>query len=104
MYERMGRLAFFAGVIISILLGWMDLPQATLILVIIGVVVGLLNVTAKEAQSFLIATLVLVSAGVALSGAMGEPIKSILQAFIALTASAAVVVALKEVYSIEKAR
>ena len=102
--EKIGRLAFYIGIVVSILLGWMDMANATTILVILGIVVGLLNVTTKEAHDFLLAALVLISAGVALSTGFGEPIQSILQAFIAFTAAAAVVVALKEVYTIEKGR
>ncbi len=102
--EQIGRLAFYIGVVVSVLLGWMSLPQATWILVIIGLIVGFLNVTAKESDRFMLATLVLLTGGLALSGAVGEPIKSILHAFIAFTATAAVVVALRAVYSIEKSR
>ncbi|VVB81010.1 Uncharacterised protein [uncultured archaeon] len=102
--EKIGRLAFYAGIVVSVLLGWMNMANATVILIVLGIIVGLLNVTTKETQGFLLAALVLVSAGVALSAGFGEPIKSILQAFIAFTAAAAVVVALKEVYNIEKGR
>lgn len=104
MNEKFGKLAFYAGVVISILLGWMNLPQATLILVVIGVVVGLLNVTAKESDRFMLSALVLLTGGLTLAAALGEPIKSILHAFIAFTAAAAVVVALRSVYGIEKSR
>lgn len=102
--EKIGRLAFYVGIVVSILLGWMDMANATMILVVLGIIVGLLNVTMKEAHDFLLAALVLVTAGLALSAGFGEPIKSILQAFIAFTAAAAVIVALKEVYKIEKGR
>jgi len=97
-----GRIAFYTGIIVSILLGWMNMPHATFILVTLGVIVGLLNVTEKESTKFMIATLVLITAGLALATSFGDPIKSILNAFIAFTASAAVVVALKEVWTIEK--
>ena len=102
--ETIGRLAFYAGIVISLLLGWMDMANATLILVVLGVVVGLLNVTGKETGRFLLATLVLVTAGLALRGILGDIVGSILQAFIAFTAAAAIVVALKEVWSIQKSR
>ena len=102
--EHLGRIAFYIGIIVSLLLGWMNIPYATWILVALGVIIGLLNITAKEAQGFLIATLVLVTAGLSLSAGLGEPIKSIIHAFVAFTAAAAVVVALKEVYNIEKSK
>ena len=100
--DSIGKLAFYVGIVISVLLGWMNIPYATLILVIIGIVVGLLNVTAKETSRFLIATIVLVTAGLALAAALGGSVKSILHAFVAFTSAAAVVVALKEVWDIQK--
>ena len=102
--DVIGRLAFYAGIVISILLGWMDMQYATIILVVLGLIVGLLNVTAKETTNFLIGTLVLVTAGLTLASALGEPIKSILHAFTVFTAAAAVLVAFKAVWTIQKGR
>ena len=101
--EMIGRLAFYVGLAISLIAGWTQVgPTGLLALVVLGVVVGLLNVTGKEASRFLIAALVLISAGMALSDIFGARVSAILGAFITFSASAAVIVALKEVYSIEK--
>lgn len=102
--DTIGRISFYAGAVISLLLGWMDMANATTILVVLGVIVGLLNVTAKETGRFLLAALVLVTAGLALATSFGDPVKSVLHAFIAFSAASAVVVALKEVWSIQKSK
>jgi len=100
--DMVGRIAFYVGLVISIIAGWVDV--AALWLAILGIIVGLLNVTAKENSRFLLATLVLVSAGIALSTVFGAVMQSILGAYIAFTAAAAFIVALKEVYSIQKGK
>ncbi len=103
-YDKLGRIAFYAGIAISLILGWKDIPYASFILVGLGIIIGLLNVSQKESHNFLLATLVLVTAGLSLSTAFGDPIKSIIHSFVAFTAAAAVVIALKEVYVIQKGK
>jgi len=101
--KGLGSIAFYIGLAIAVVAGWMDLGQTgIMVLVALGVVVGLLNVTSKETNRFLIATLVLIVAGVALKDVFGTVAASILTAFIAFTAAAGLVVALKEVYAIQK--
>ena len=101
--QMVGRVAFYIGLAISIVAGWIDVgTTGSLVLVILGFAVGLLNVTGKEASRFLLATLVLLAAGMALGGVFGESVGKALGAYVAFTAGAAIVVALKEVYSIER--
>lgn len=100
----LGKIAFYIGVLVSVVLAWTDIPYATWILVALGVIVGLLNITAKETQTFLLAALVMITAGVSIGTGLGEPLKSILHAFAAFVAAAGLVVALKAIYQIEKAR
>ena len=100
-----GRIAFYIGLVISVIAGWMDVGATGLMaLAALGLVVGLLNVTTKEAGRFLLAALVLTVVGLALRDLLGMTIARILTAFIAFNSTAALVVALKEVYSIEKRR
>src|SRR5574342_283264 len=103
--DMIGRIAFYVGLVVSILAGWMDLHVGWLL--VLGLIVGLLNVTAKENSRFLLATLVLVTAGGAIAaslpGALGA-LGKILVAFIVFTAAAAFIVALKEAYSIQKGK
>ncbi|MBI4147016.1 hypothetical protein HY489_06815 [Candidatus Woesearchaeota archaeon] len=101
--EMIGRIAFLAGLIISIAAGWVQVgTTGVVVLLVLGLLVGLLNVTGKEAGRFLLATLVLIVAGLALKDAFGATLSNILGAYIAFTSAAGFVVALKEVYSIER--
>lgn len=100
--DMIGRIAFYVGLVISILAGWMNVEVWWL--AVLGIVVGLLNVTAKENNRFLLAALVFVVTGGALSTIFGAAVGSILIAFVAFTASAAFIVALKEVYSMQRAK
>ena len=64
-----GAAAFFVGMIIAVICGavldWRDNGVVVLILVILGVVVGALNITGKEIIPFLIAAIALVVVGIA---------------------------------------
>jgi hypothetical protein len=103
--ETFGRIAFYIGLIVSVVAGWVQIGATGLIvLAVLGLVVGFLNVTGKETGRFLLATLALVVAGVALKDVFGAVVGSILVAYIAFTAASALVVALKEVYSIQKTK
>jgi hypothetical protein len=65
----LGAMAFFAGMAIAIICGsvpdWRDSGVAVLILVILGIVVGLFNITGREIIPFLIAAIALVVVGLA---------------------------------------
>ncbi len=103
--ETFGRIAFYVGLVISVIAGWVQIGATGLwVLALLGVIVGFLNVTGKEVSRFLLATVALVVAGIALKDVFGSVVASILMAFIAFTAAAALVVALKEVYSIQKSK
>jgi len=60
-----GMIAFFAGMIISLVGGiWFrDNAGISLALVIMGIIVGFFNITAKEAMLFLVAAIALVVVG-----------------------------------------
>ncbi|RJQ21136.1 hypothetical protein C4580_02725 [Candidatus Woesearchaeota archaeon] len=101
--EMIGRLAFLAGLVISVAAGWLALgTTGALVLLVLGLVVGLLNVSGKETGRFLVATIVLIVAGLALREAFGETVARILTAYISFTSAAGLVVAIKEVYSIQR--
>ena len=103
--ETFGRIAFYIGLVVSVVAGWVQIgANGLIILSVLGLVVGLLNVTGKETGRFLVATLALVIAGVALKDVFGAVVGSILTAYIAFTAASALIVALKEVYTMQKAR
>jgi hypothetical protein len=65
----LGALAFFVGMFIAVICGavpdWRDSGVVVLILVILGTIVGVFNITGKEIIPFLIAAIALVVVGIA---------------------------------------
>ena len=59
--KRTGHYAFIVGILLALAVALIEMPEnvAVSVLVILGLIVGLLNVTAKETMEFLIAALVL---------------------------------------------
>ena len=105
MREMLGKWAFIIGLIISIIAGIVSIGASGLVwLVVLGIIVGLINVTSKEVTGFLIATIALMMVGsVGLNlPAVGSFVTSIVTAFTSFVAGAAFIVAIKEVLSITK--
>jgi hypothetical protein len=104
--EKIGRWAFLLGILVSVAAGFMDLGSLGIgLLAALGLVVGLLNVTGKEVQRFLIGTVALMlvgTAGINIVASFGGFIANIVSAFTAFVAGAAFIVALREVYSVSK--
>ena len=105
--EIYGHWIFLLGIFIAIVAGiavQAD-PTVTWILAILGIIVGLLNISLREEVPFLVAAIVLVIASNSLGVLpfLGETIISpILQYIVAFVAPAAIVVALKEIYAFAK--
>lgn len=103
---KIGHYAFVIGVIVAVLAGLMpqvqQSPWLTWILVALGLVVGLLNITAKETQEFLVASVALIIASFAAQGivVLGYLIANMLNNIIAFVFPAALVVALKAIWSL----
>ena len=63
--EKIGNWAFLIGVILAIIAGFvpeLQTPMITWVLVLLGLIVGFLNITAKETQEFLIASVAIIIA------------------------------------------
>ena len=109
-YEKIGGWAFILGVVIALLAGLasgaLDAASAgyvTLALVILGLVVGFLNIGDKEVNDFLIAAIAVVLLGTANLGVipiLGIYLSSMVLNVAAFVAPAALVVALKAVYNL----
>lgn len=117
-----GEYAFLAGVVLALLLGVLSstLPTGTapvviMVLVLLGIIVGLVNVTVKEAQTFLVATIALLLAATAwtplitilsIFGDMGTTVALWMGGFVthlvAFISPAAFIVALKTIYLLAK--
>lgn len=114
----MGHYAFLAGMVIAVLAGLfggvLNVVWTSTILVLLGLIVGFINVTRKETAPFLIAAIALIMVGTAgistmtsLLGAVisfdvGEYITAILTNFVAFVSPAALVVAIKAIWTIEE--
>jgi len=102
--EKIGTYAFFIGIALSVLTGLVREWQTSTItwtLVILGLIVGLLNVKGKETQEFLVATIALLIVGSA--GALpslGLTVTSILSNLVAFVAPAALIVSLKALWEL----
>ena len=116
-----GAWAFLIGVILAIIIGVSAssfLPIAAVtrfsaqiygILVVLGIIVGFMNVTSKESQTFMIAGAVLVVVskfgmdsitGSLIGIGIGSIVTSVFGALLALFVPATIIVALKAVFSI----
>lgn len=107
MMERVGAWAFIAGVVIALVSGfWPPTAGWTSVLIVLGLAVGFLNVTKGETNQFLFTALVLVvMAGLggdllARVSSVGEMLRNIFSSLVTFVIPAAVVVALKTVYSL----
>ncbi len=108
MARGFGGWAFLIGVILAVIFGFVGKGSLnstlTLILFIIGIIVGLLNVTDKEATPFMMAAAVLVIVA-ALGGQVLNTITwlgGILQGIMVLFIPATVVVAVRSVFMLAK--
>jgi hypothetical protein len=104
--EKIGELAFLACVAIAVIAGLVSAEANGMIigvLVVLGLIVGLLNISEKETTPFLIAAAALIIAGTAsfsiipVAGAYLDRILANIGVFVA---PAAVLVALKAVYAL----
>ncbi len=104
-----GSWSFIIGLVIALLVGLFTEATGVVvtILVVLGLIVGFLNVTDKEIHGFLVASIALMVAGSAGSflssiPAVGNFLERILSNFVILVAPAAVVVSVKELINLAK--
>jgi len=105
---KIGHWLFLAGVVISIVLG-VFYPDKTIIasiLVLLGILVGFLNITSEEVHGFLLAAVALIisAKSVELVPLVGATIGHILQYIVILVAPAAVIVSLIAVWRMASTR
>lgn len=105
--EKIGEWLFLIGVLIAIVAGVVAPNQGTVvgILVLLGVIVGFLNITEKESTNFMLASVALLVAGGATFRnllVIGSILENILSYIGSFVAPAAVIVALKMVYELAR--
>lgn len=103
--QRIGGYAFIAGIAIAIIGGLLNITGgiAISVLLILGLIVGLLNITVKETTPFLISAIALIVAGgadISILPLIGNLLQAVLNNIVVLVAPAAIVVALKEIYTL----
>jgi hypothetical protein len=99
--STIGKWAFIIGIVIAVLAGLFFQPNWALwVLAILGVIVGLLNITAEETRGFLLAAIALTISATALNTIpiVGTAFELVLPFVIAFVAGATIVVALKELF------
>lgn len=103
--HRIAHYTFFAGILIAIIAGLFRnvlSPQVLVTtLVILGTIVGLFNLTAKETGPFLIAALALMLAGIVNLGlipGIGLYLRSILSNIVVFVVPGAIIVGMKAIW------
>ena len=105
--EKIGKWAFIVGLVLAVVVGY--LAQAgwvVWVLAILGVIVGLLNVTREDTQSFLLAAIAFGLSATALNTIpfVGGILSAILGYVAAFVAGAMIVVALKSLFGTARSR
>jgi hypothetical protein len=98
---KFGKWGFIIGLVIAVLAGLFFQPTwAIWVLAILGVIVGLLNVTAEDTRGFLLAAIALTLSATALNTIplIGTAFSLILPFVVAYVAGATIVVAFKELF------
>ena len=114
MGSKMGQWAFIVGVVIAVIVGLFSTSLGAdtrgwlvLLLVVLGLIVGLLNVTEKVSTPFLVAAAALLIIGttsntLALIPTLGDYLSGVVQQIAVFVTPAAIVVALKAIQSLAK--
>ncbi len=105
-YGMIGFWAFILGLVLSVIFGIIGSPSAAiiLILVILGIIIGLLNISAKEISTLLLATIALIVVGGVFAPiktlGIGGILDNILKLLATLMAPAAVIAAVKALVAV----
>lgn len=109
-----GEWAFIVGVILalaaalasSLVTKFMSETTVVMVLMVLGVIVGLLNIQGKETPNFLLATIALMAIGAGgldkLAGSLGKYLGAVVQYIAVFVAPAAFIVALKAIFDMAK--
>ena len=115
MEEKIGNYSFIGGVVVAVVLGLV--PASTLgtaeawlvsLLIVLGLIVGFLNVTGKETREFMMAATVLIIAAFAGNASdtlgrvqiVGPYLQGIFKSVLAFVVPATAVVALKDIWAL----
>ena len=105
MAKTLGGWAFLIGVLLAVIFGFVPTVNAwlTWTLVVLGLIIGLLNITGKEVKPFLFAGTILVIVSALGGGVFTGALSLILDNMLLLFVPATIVVALRSVMTLAKA-
>lgn len=105
--QKLGTWSFIVGILIAMAAGFLDLNAMIVsVLIVLGLIVGFLNVTGEETTPFLLATVSLVIVAAVGQGTLGQvdvvgpTLQRVLITFITFIIPATIVVACKAIYSL----
>jgi hypothetical protein len=104
--SKVGVWAYIAGLVIAIVVGFIKLDPKIVVgvLALLGIIVGLLNISDEEVQLFLVGSIAFVVAASAMGGIFNtfgfSALKTIADAIVVFTAPGALVVAFKALYAV----
>jgi hypothetical protein len=102
---KIGKWSFILGLVICVFAGIFLQPDwAIWVLAILGVIVGLLNITAEDTRGFLLSAIALTLSATALNTLpiVGKAFELILPFVVAFVSGAMIVVALKELFQVAR--
>ena len=111
MGSKLGQWSFIGGIVIALLLALVSKweGELTLVLVVLGLLVGFLNVTEKETMPFLVAAIALLATGVARESltkippvVLGSFFSAAVGNIASFVAPGAIVVAIKAIWALAK--
>lgn len=107
--EVIGKWAFIVGLILAVIAGLIEgvyaVPYLALILVILGLIVGFINIHEKNVIKLLVALIALMAVGsttVLIVPAIGDYLDAVLKNFVAFVGAAALVVSIKAIWETSK--
>ena len=97
---KIGRWAFLAGLAVAVIVGFTGGNWGTWLLLVLGLVVGFLNITGSESHNFLLAAVALTITAASLGGLplVGGLVSNVLSASVVFISAATVVVAVKSLF------
>ena len=102
--KTVGSWAFVIGLIIAIVMGFVDLGSTALwVLAVLGLIVGLINVSHGESQLYLVASIAFLVSASSLTIIL-DALKPFLQNIAVFVGPGAAVVALRALYDMAKSR
>jgi hypothetical protein len=108
MFAKVGFWAFIIGLVLALVGGLIAPHNATVvvILVVLGLIVGILNITGRETMLFLVATIALIVASGAFAplsiGSIGAKLDDMVRLIATFMAPAAVVASIKAIWAVGK--